>query len=55
MLAVVWTFWIAIVLIIATVGAIASLIGGYLFFVTKKKYPSRKQRKMMQAQAKAEL
>lgn len=55
MLAVVWTFWISIVLIIATVGLIVSVVGGYLFFVTKKQYPSRKQRKMMQAQAKAEL
>ncbi len=55
MLAVVWTFWISIVLVAATIGAIVSIILGYLFFVTKKQYPSRKQRKMMQAQAKAEL
>ncbi len=55
MLAVVWTFWISIVLVVATVGAIVSIVGGYLFFVTRKRYPSRKQRKMMQAQARAEL
>ena len=50
-----WTFWISIILVVATIGAIVSVIAGYLFFVTRKQYPSRKQRKMLQAQAKAEL
>jgi len=47
MIAVVWTFWISIVLVIGTLGAIAACIAGYLFFVTAKQYPSRKQRKQM--------
>lgn len=50
-----WTFWIAPVLVIATIGAIVSVIGGYLFFVTRKQFPSRKQRKLMQQQAQQEL
>ena len=55
MFAVVWTWWIAPVLVISIIGAIVSIIGGYLFFVTKKQYPSRKQRKLMQQQARSEL
>ena len=55
MFAVVWTFWIAPILVVATIGALVSIVGGYLFFVTKKQYPSRKQRKLMQQQARSEL
>jgi len=47
MLAVVWTFWIAPALVIGAIGAIASVIAGYLYFVTSKQYPNRKQRKQM--------
>ncbi len=55
MLAVVWTFWIAPILTVTIIAIILSIIGGYLFFVTKKQYPSRKQRKLMAEQAKQEL
>lgn len=47
MFAVVWTFWIAPALVIGTIGAIVTVIAGYLYFVTSKQYPSRKQRKQM--------
>lgn len=47
MFAVVWTFWIAPILVVATLGLLATLVGGYLFFVTSKQYPSRKQRKQL--------
>lgn len=50
MFAVVWTFWIAPLLVIGTIGAIVTLVAGYLFFVTSKQYPSRKQRKQMKQQ-----
>ncbi len=50
MFAVVWTFWIAPILVIGTIGAIATVVAGYLFFVTSKQYPSRKQRKQMKQQ-----
>lgn len=55
MFAVVWTYWIAPILVVATIGAIVSFVAGYLFFVTKKQYPSRKQRKLMQQQARQEI
>ena len=47
---VVWTFWIAVVLVPATILGIVSVIGGYLFTVTSKQYPNRKQRKLMDQQ-----
>lgn len=50
-----WTFWIAPILVALTIGAILSVFAGYAFFVTRKQFPSRKQRKMMQQQAKNEL
>lgn len=50
-----WTFWIAPILVVLTIGAIVSVFAGYAFFVTRKQFPSRKQRKMMQQQAKNEL
>ena len=55
MFAVVWTFWIAPVLVVAMFLVIGAIVGGYLLSVTKKQYPSRKQRKLMQQQAKQEL
>ena len=55
MFAVVWTFWIAPILVVSTFLVIGMIIAGYIFFVTKKQYPSRKQRKLMQQQAKQEL
>jgi len=41
---VVWTWWISVFLVAGVILAIVSVIGGYLFFVTSKQYPSRKQR-----------
>jgi hypothetical protein len=48
MFAVVWTFWIAPALVIGTLGALLAIVGGYLYTVTAKQYPSRKQRKQQQ-------
>jgi len=44
MLAVVWTFWIAPILVGAAILAILSVIAGYLFMVTSKQYPRGKQK-----------
>ena len=55
MFAVPWTFWIAPILVGSTFAVIGLIIAGYLFFVTKKQFPSRKQRKLMQQQAKQDL
>ncbi|MFT7475521.1 MAG: hypothetical protein ACI81L_002460 [Verrucomicrobiales bacterium] len=46
MLAVVWTWWIALILVPATIGLLVMIVGGYLFSVTRQQYPSRKQRKL---------
>jgi len=43
----VWHFWIAPILVVSTIGLIATIIAGYLYFVTSKQYPNRKQRKQM--------
>ena len=48
MIGVVWTWWISVALVLGTIGALVSVVGGYLFFVTAKQYPSRKQRKQQQ-------
>lgn len=45
MFAVVWTFWIAPLLVGGTIFAILSIIAGYLFTVTSKQYPRGKQKK----------
>ena len=50
MFAVVWTFWIAPVLVAATILTIVAVAGGYLFTVTSKQYPNRKQRKQLEQQ-----
>ena len=39
MLAVVWHFWIAPALAVATILAIVASVGGYLSQVTRKRYP----------------
>lgn len=49
MFAVVWHFWIAPALVIGTVGLLLAIVGGYLYSVTSKQYPSRKQRKQQQS------
>ena len=48
MFAVVWTFWIAPVLVAGTILALLAVVGGYLYSVTSKQYPSRKQRQQQQ-------
>lgn len=45
MFAVVWTFWIAPILVGGTILALLAIIAGYLFTVTSKQYPGRKQKK----------
>jgi len=47
MFAVVWHFWIAPALVLGTIGALVTIVAGYLYFVTSKQYPNRKQRKQM--------
>lgn len=39
MLAVVWTFWIGVILTIASIGAIFALILGYIVKVKRIQYP----------------
>ena len=39
MLAVIWTFWIGVILTIASIGAILSLILGYIVKVKRIQYP----------------
>lgn len=46
MFAVVWTFWIAPILVGGTILAILAIIAGYLITVTSKQYPGRKQKKL---------
>jgi hypothetical protein len=45
MIAVVWTFWIAPILVIGAILTIAAIVAGYLSTVTAKQYPPRSQRK----------
>ncbi len=44
-LAVVWHFWIGVALVFAAIAVVAATIGGYLFKVTRSRYPSRGQRR----------
>jgi len=44
MFAVVWTFWIAPILVGAAIFAILGVVAGYLFTVTSKQYPRGKQK-----------
>ena len=39
MLAVIWTFWIGVILTIASIGAILGLILGYIVKVKRIQYP----------------
>jgi hypothetical protein len=45
MFAVVWTFWIAPILVGGTILALVAVIAGYLLTVTSKQYPRGKQKK----------
>ena len=44
MIAVVWHFWLGLILLIAGVGAIVNVIVGYVTKVSALKYPNRRQR-----------
>ena len=47
MIAVVWHYWLGLVLLVVGGLAIVNLIIGYVAQVTMKKYPNRKQRKAL--------
>ena len=47
MIAVVWHYWLGLVLFVVGGLAIVNLIIGYVAQVTMKKYPNRKQRKAL--------
>lgn len=42
--AVVWHWWLGAGLLIAGIGALVGLVGGYLKSVTSLKHPNRRQR-----------
>jgi hypothetical protein len=44
-LAVVWHYWIAVLLVIGAIAVVVATIGGYLAKVTRSRYPSRGQRR----------
>ena len=45
MIAVVWHYWLGLVLLIAALGLIVQTVIGYVAQVTATKYPNRMQRK----------
>ena len=47
MIAVVWHFWLGLVLLVVGGLAVVNLIVGYVAKVTLTKYPNRKQRKAL--------
>jgi hypothetical protein len=47
MIAVVWHFWLGLVLLVVGGLAVVNLIVAYVAKVTKTKYPNRKQRKAL--------
>ena len=44
MIAVVWHFWLGLILLMAGVGATVNVIVGYVAKVSSLKYPNRRQR-----------
>jgi hypothetical protein len=44
MIAVVWHFWLGLILLIAGLGATVNVIVGYVAKVSSLKYPNRRQR-----------
>ena len=44
-LAVVWHYWIGVVLVLSAVAMLVAVVGGYLFKVTRARYPSRDQQR----------
>jgi hypothetical protein len=47
MIAVVWHFWLGLILLVVGGLAVVNLIIGYVAKVTMTKYPNRKQRKAL--------
>ncbi len=47
MIAVVWHFWLGLILLVAGGLAVVNVILGYVAKVTLTKYPNRKQRKAL--------
>jgi len=44
-IAVIWFWWLGLVLVIAGVACVIALVGGYAKTVTAAKYPSGKQKR----------
>jgi hypothetical protein len=44
-LAVVWHFWIGVALVLTAVALLVAIVGGYLYKVTRLRYPSRDQQR----------
>ena len=42
-LAVVWHYWIGVVLLLSAIAVVAATIGGYLYKVSRLRYPARNQ------------
>jgi hypothetical protein len=42
--AVVWHFWLGLVLVIGAILFVVATLGGYLFKVTRSRYPTNRQR-----------
>jgi hypothetical protein len=45
MFAVIWHFWVGLILTIATVIGVVAVIGGYLKMVTSQRYPGKRARR----------
>ena len=45
MFAVIWHFWIGLLLTIVAILAVVSVVGGYLKAVTAQRYPGRRNRR----------
>lgn len=42
MLAVIWHYWIGVVLLLSVVGLLGAVVAGYFVKVVRPKYPSRR-------------
>lgn len=43
----VWHWWIGVVLLISGIGAVLSLVAGYVAKVSSTRYPNRRQRQAL--------
>jgi hypothetical protein len=41
--AVVWHFWVGLVLVIGAIAFVAASVGGYLYKVTRSRYPTNRR------------